>query len=340
MNAAFAPSKKSSTSLASQVVAFSISYEADHTLARGMGLEHLRELLIRLVRPLLSHGASIAYGGKWERAEGNFTYELLDLINAERQDQTLTGTDEGPLLGKLINHSAWPHYLAITPKTEAEWIHCCHIIRVTQEMANIKPSMVLADDLVKKDLDKDTALQFMLNRALALSAMRRVATVGVSIHTEGLPRTSNVPGLRARVVLGGKLSGYLGFIPGVLEEVSLALEHGVPLYILGGFGGAAEVLAKSLLNASSTPMEELTAQWHLARVESLGTLNAAGTKAGRPASELTEGQFARLDRQLGAARRNLSRLRTQLSEPELHELMTSTNPRRTVELALKGIRSQ
>ncbi len=332
MNSTLAPSKKSSTLLASHVVGFSISFEADHALARGMGLEHLRELLIRLARPLLSQGASLAYGGHWERGDGNFTYDLLDLINAERQEQTLAGTDEGPLLGKLINHSAWPYYLNISPKTEAEWIHCCHIIRVTQAMAGIKPSLMLPEGANDK-----TSPQFLLNRTRTLSAMRRSATTGVTIQTDGLPRVSHVPALRARIVLGGKFAGYQGFMPGVLEEVSLALEHGVPVYILGGFGGAAEVLAKSLLGPAGTVHDELSAEWHLATVEGLLALNAAGKKARIPASELTDGRFAQLKRQLSTVRRNLSRLGTQLHKPELIELMTTSNPRRAVELTLKGI---
>ena len=332
MNSTFAPSKKSSTLLASHVVGFSISFQADHALARGMGLEHLRELLTRLARPLLSHGASVAYGGNWKPGNDNFTYKLLDLINAERQEQTLAGTDEGPLLGKLINHSAWPDYLDISPKTEAEWIHCCHIIRVTQAMAGIKPSLMLPDGANDKTLP-----QLLLNRSRTLSAMRRLATTGVTIQTDGLPRVSHVPALRARVVLGGKLARYEGFMPGVLEEASLALEHGVPLYILGGFGGAAEVLVKSLLGPAGTVPDELSAEWHLATVEGLQPLNAAGKKARLPASELTDGRFAKLQRQLSAVRRDLGRLGTRLPKPELIELMTTSNPRRAVELTLKGI---
>ena len=46
-------SKYRSRAIANNVIAFSISYQRENMLARGMGLEHLRELLIRLARPIL-----------------------------------------------------------------------------------------------------------------------------------------------------------------------------------------------------------------------------------------------------------------------------------------------
>jgi len=41
-----------------------------------------------------------------------------------------------------------------------------------------------------------------------------------------------------RICLGGKLKGFKGKEPGVLEEARIALEFKKPLYLLGGFGGA------------------------------------------------------------------------------------------------------
>ena len=41
-----------------------------------------------------------------------------------------------------------------------------------------------------------------------------------------------------RICLGGKLEGYEGKEPGIVEEARLALQFNKPLYLLGGFGGA------------------------------------------------------------------------------------------------------
>lgn len=50
----------------------------------------------------------------------------------------------------------------------------------------------------------------------------------------------------ARVVVGGKLTGYQGAMPGVVEEALLSLQAQQPLYAAGGFGGAAAAVARSL----------------------------------------------------------------------------------------------
>ena len=51
----------------------------------------------------------------------------------------------------------------------------------------------------------------------------------------------------ARVVLGGKPDNFLGLYPGILEEALLAISRKQPLYVLGGFGGAAGVVAQTLM---------------------------------------------------------------------------------------------
>jgi SLOG cluster2 len=50
----------------------------------------------------------------------------------------------------------------------------------------------------------------------------------------------------ARVLVGGKVTGYRGVMPGVLEEALLSLKQGQPVYVAGGFGGAAAALARTL----------------------------------------------------------------------------------------------
>lgn len=47
----------------------------------------------------------------------------------------------------------------------------------------------------------------------------------------------------ARVVVGGQLTGYKGHEPGIIEEARLTLEAGADLFVAGGYGGAAALLA-------------------------------------------------------------------------------------------------
>ena len=53
--------------------------------------------------------------------------------------------------------------------------------------------------------------------------------------------------IRARVVLGGKLVGYSGRWPGIVEEAYLLLRARKPLFLVGGFGGAAGWLSRVVL---------------------------------------------------------------------------------------------
>ena len=51
---------------------------------------------------------------------------------------------------------------------------------------------------------------------------------------------------RARIVVGGQLRNYRGAMPGVIEEVLFSVEAGQPVYLAGGFGGAAAAVARKL----------------------------------------------------------------------------------------------
>ena len=61
--------------------------------------------------------------------------------------------------------------------------------------------------------------------------------------------------IAARVVLGGRVSGQQGLLPGVFEEAVLALQAEKPLYIAGGFGGCGRMLVSAIRGSKS---EELT----------------------------------------------------------------------------------
>ena len=50
----------------------------------------------------------------------------------------------------------------------------------------------------------------------------------------------------ARVVLGGRVEGYRGRMPGIAEETLLSLEAGQPLFLIGGFGGCARDIAETI----------------------------------------------------------------------------------------------
>jgi len=328
-----------SRAIADRIIGFGISYQRDNLLARGLGLEHLRELLIRLARPLLRQGASIAYGGDWKEREDNFTYDLLRLISAEQEDNSLGGPDTNLTIGRLINHLAWPYYLDVTPAIEAQWINCCRIIRISQTQAGIAEAD-LATDAEARAAEKSDRVLF--NGAVTLSAMRRLTTEEIRITIPDMPIVEIIPPGAARVILGGKIDNYCGFLPGIFEEALLTLENGRPLYVLGGFGGAAEALARAMLGIGNPRPEELTAVWHQEKTPCVAKLAAlAGEFAMppevRPTSAALDALFALVEQ----ARANLpDTLKTGLTDPETRELLMTRDVARAVQLVRKGLESQ
>ncbi|MBK5911493.1 hypothetical protein CCR85_08320 [Rhodothalassium salexigens] len=67
-----------------------------------------------------------------------------------------------------------------------------------------------------------------------------------SAHSLTGLRTYMTANTSARIVIGGKRAGFQGDMPGILEEVLFALERKQPLYLAGGFGGAALDAIRSL----------------------------------------------------------------------------------------------
>lgn len=320
-----------------RVIGLSVSYQRENLLARGLGLEHLRELLLRLSRPLLRHGASLAYAGHWRETEDNFTYDLLRMINAEQEDNSHGGADTGLNIGRLYNHSPWPDFLDITPRIEAQWINSCRIVRISQELAGIA-----SDDRVSDGESQPDSNRARLNVALVLSAMRRMAVEGMTVAIPDVPSPETVPPISARVLLGGKLQGFSGFLPGVFEEALVALEHKLPLYVLGGFGGAAETLAQALLAPASIRPDAFSFEWHRANSSNFEQLVNFSQTCDLPSGVRTSAQaLDALYQLIGSATSNLvAALNTGLNEAQTKELLTTRDMGRAVKLVLSGLKTK
>ena len=320
--------------LADRVVAFSISYQGDNMLARGMGLEHLRELLIRLARPLLRQGANLAYGGNWKETEDNFIFPLLRLVSAEQEDGGRGGIDTNRQIGRLYNHSPWPEYLKVTPNIEAQWINSCRVVRITQQMAGFSEQEVVPDADAGQ-IDPRT----LFNKAITLSAMRRLMMQPMSIDIPDVPRPEQIPAVSARILLGGRLDGYSGFLPGIFEEALATLQCQCPVYLLGGFGGAAEILARAMLATGNDRPKELTLDWHKQRIPALAALLESTCQFKVP--PLLAGMENSLDTLYDfvvKARADLpGTLNTGLSDAQTRELLQSCDIGNVVHLVRTGL---
>jgi hypothetical protein len=331
-------SKYRSRQIANSVIGFSISYQRDNLLARGLGLEHIRELLLRLARPMLRQGASLAYGGHWNETEDNFTYDLLRLINAEQEDNSLGGPDTNLTIGRLFNHSSWPYYLGITPNIEAQWINCCRIVRITQKDAGFTPDETVADAEAQSKTPRA-----IFNSAATLSATRRLMMQPWSIVVPEFSQPEQIPPVVARVTLGGKDTSFSGFMPGIFEETLATLEASRPLYLLGGFGGATETLAKAILAPPGTPRpQEFTTAWHEEKTPGYRELlQSATTFALPPLVPLATVAFDLLWDKIEQARTRPSDiLQTGLTDDQTRELLVTRDTNAAVRRVREGLTNQ
>lgn len=210
-------------------IAFSISDSPDVNGPQGFTKEHIDDVAVYIARCLISTGAHLAYGGDFRL--GGYTGIFSELISAYRQ--TAGKSDD-------ILHSYLAAFVALSDAPDNLPISAHHLDREPLKSEALLPS---------PKLDASNGIP----KALYYSDMRRVMTR----H------------MLARVILGGaskpgipeiNQKGYGGLYPGVVEEAWRTLEAGQPLYVIGGFGGAAGIVA-ALMNGRETPKDLEDSTW-------------------------------------------------------------------------------
>jgi hypothetical protein len=167
---------------------------------------HLDLAVAELCRAIFFAGGIVVYGGRINRG---FTSIVLD--EAERY-----GNRAG----------AFEHYLAYSEHADVS----------TGDLKDYAASLGVkctvhfldADGIPRAldDIHRSAATLSDVDRSAALTAMRA--------------RTSEVT--QARVVVGGKVAGFQESLPGVAEEAAWTVRRSKPLYVAGGFGGAAALV--------------------------------------------------------------------------------------------------
>lgn len=209
-----------------KIIALSISESAD---LRALGFDemHLRDALIEFTRQLLARDAVVAYGG--DLRGGGFTQILFDLVRAHN-------SSGAPAAYRPIhNYVAWPLHLKIDEDAEAELIKVGQLHRVSPPEDLTRVPGLAPGKFMKPDT---MAGRYVWARCL--TAMRE----RMNEQTD------------ARVLMGGKVSGYTGKYPGLLEEAYLALRSLKPLYLLGAFGGCTRAVINLLEGDSSESLTQ------------------------------------------------------------------------------------
>jgi hypothetical protein len=199
--------------LSGVTLGLSVSESAD--LARlGLSPRHCELAVAELARAIIIAGGNIIYGGRL--GAGTFTDILLDEVaryGDARRALTICLADSE------------------------------HRDLTDQQLRNHRSRLSMSAEIVCLDPDGNS-----INRPGAdLTHPAPDAATALSAARRHITRSCD-----ARVVVGGRLTGYQGAMPGVVEEALLSLEAKQPLYVAGGFGGAAAAIARTLRHEAYT----------------------------------------------------------------------------------------
>ncbi|MEJ8859717.1 TIR domain-containing protein [Variovorax robiniae] len=209
-------------------------------------------VLRALLTPLIVAGARVAYGGRIEAAH-NFTHVIYGQLGVAyrrvgRQQAARPFVNFQPAARVLQapekEKGALAHHLrTLAPYGEVWTTHAGRVVGrfaaaegeegslLTYRVGESRPAVVRDEDELQvttlwHEID---ALQPPRNAA-ALTDMR-----------EQMARDCD-----ARILVGGRVAGFSGEVPGLVEEALLTLTARRPLLILGGFGGISRDIAASL----------------------------------------------------------------------------------------------
>jgi hypothetical protein len=116
---------------------------------------------------------------------------------------------------RIFNYLAWPLHLHAADSDLAALAG----VAVLRKLEAPSPSI-------------DNGAETPFARVRAVSEMRKQMTARID----------------ARVLLGGKLAGFKGSLPGLAEEGLLALQKSRPLFLLGAFGGCTGAFVEGIRN--------------------------------------------------------------------------------------------
>ena len=185
--------------------------------ALGLSAGHLRDATAELALLALSSGWSLAYGGDLRRH--GFTTLLAELVARYRghpsHDATVSVTD----------YLAWPVHIGLSSAELAAFVDAhepaVQLVYLSLDGGRLAPGVRLG-----LDSREPTAEEWKRGLSTMRSVMR--------------------DDIRGRIVLGGRVDGYKGDMPGIAEETWLSLQTGQPVFLLGGFGGCARDIAETV----------------------------------------------------------------------------------------------
>ena len=231
---AYTPLTSVKLDLSAKKVGISISETSDVELRElGQTYHHLRLLMQDLARYVLGYGAELIYGG--DLRPGGFTEFLF-------QEGHALQSRLKSLKVHLTNHIAWPIHLGDS-----------------NELRDWKAQHRKVATMIEHGIPED--VRDLVSDIAGLVSLPRPTNQFVWSRSLSDMRKAMISGCDFRISAGGRLMGYKGWLPGVLEEIFLAVEKEKPIFLIGGFGGVTRSVCR-LIGEKAIP-DDLSFSWQV-----------------------------------------------------------------------------
>lgn len=200
----------------------------------GLSSKHFKLLAQDMARTFLRQNATLIYGG--DLRQDGFTEHLFEearIVQDRLKEKSCY----------VENYIAWPIYLKDEDETK-RWKVRYHTIA---KMHHVEPAEDCLDLILNPTvfLEPETeANRYVWSRCLTKM------------------REEMIEKCDARICVGGRCAGYSGRMPGILEEILVAIKKEKPIFLLGGFGGISECICSKIENGKAVSFpNELTDSW-------------------------------------------------------------------------------
>lgn len=207
-------------------IAISVA-DSDDLDALGIGHDMLCDLTVELSRHILKAGGKMIYGG--DLRKDGFTKLFRDLSDQYGKYEKDKSEDV-----YFTNYLAWPRYNNMSKVDEADYL--AGRVKVVKAKPSEYVSAEMAGEFMPPASDE---MRFLW--ATSLTSMRK----------------ESEKASKARILVGGKTVGFSGCMAGIVEEFLTAKNVGHPIYLVGGFGGAARLLSQAIEKTDSKVSEIL-----------------------------------------------------------------------------------
>ncbi|WP_339746148.1 CHAT domain-containing protein [uncultured Rubinisphaera sp.] len=233
-------------------VAMSLSDSPDENGSEGFTSEHVEDVVVHLCRTMISSGAAIAYGGDFRQLHERLTKEPKEVSNSSRRVARHAYTY---LLAELVS----AHNQSMIEVSQNLHSYLSSPLQLGEEFDSLPIITYHMDD------DKENAFKHKLLDRKYDAALDQ----GLEMFFHSDMRQVMAKLTDARILIGGNTeprivphkSGYGGVLPGVVEEAWRTHQQKKPLYVIGGFGGASELVATLLTEGQDIPTQLRDETW-------------------------------------------------------------------------------